>query len=102
VTDLHCGTPAPVVSARFHEAIVDLIVKMTLGLRTEHLLNRVLLSGGVFQNSLLRERSRQELESRGFEVFTHRRVPPNDGGIALGQAAVAHALIASGSVNLCV
>lgn len=101
VTDLRCATTVPTISARFHQAVVDLIVRMALGLRAEHLLNRVVLSGGVFQNSLLRERSRQQLESCGFEVFTHHRVPPNDGGIALGQAAVAHASIESGSIGLC-
>jgi hydrogenase maturation protein HypF len=62
------------------------------------MLNRVVLSGGVFQNSLLLERTCQQLKSRGFDVFTHSRVPPNDGGIALGQAAVASALLTSGKI----
>jgi len=101
VTDLRCGKSSSTVSARFHQAVVNLIVGVAQRLKTEHLLNRVVLSGGVFQNSLLKERTRQQLEAHGFEVFTHQRVPPNDGGIALGQASVAHALIKSGSIELC-
>ena len=50
---------------------------------------QVALSGGVFQNSYLVERSVAELESNGFKVATHQRVPANDGGIALGQAVIA-------------
>jgi hydrogenase maturation protein HypF len=52
-------------------------------------INVVALSGGVFQNSLLLHLARQELEARQFNVLTHRVVPPNDGGLALGQAAIA-------------
>ena len=51
----------------------------------------VVLSGGVFQNQLLLELVLPKLTAAGFEVFTHSRVPPNDGGISLGQAAVANA-----------
>ena len=52
-------------------------------------LNRVVLSGGVFQNLYLVERGTRLLHADGFEVFTHSLVPPNDGGLALGQAVVA-------------
>jgi hydrogenase maturation protein HypF len=55
----------------------------------------VALSGGVFQNALLLERSMAGLEDAGFRVLVHSRVPPNDGGISLGQAAVAGALARS-------
>ncbi|MFN2531827.1 MAG: carbamoyltransferase HypF [Pyrinomonadaceae bacterium] len=99
VKDLRCSVSAPIISAKFHQAVVDLIVPIALRLRAERAVNRVVLSGGVFQNSLLLERAIEQLESQGFEVFTHRRVPPNDGGIALGQAVVAHALIKSGSIH---
>jgi hydrogenase maturation protein HypF len=51
-------------------------------------LKQVVLSGGVFQNRYLTEHATSALESRGFVVLTHQRVPPNDGGIALGQAVM--------------
>jgi hydrogenase maturation protein HypF len=75
-----------------------LIVAAARRIRTERRLNRVVLSGGVFQNSLLLERAQRKLGLESFDVFTHSRVPPNDGGIALGQAVVAHARIESGNI----
>jgi hydrogenase maturation protein HypF len=53
-------------------------------------LNQVVLSGGVFQNRLLLRKAVGLLETGGFQVFTHRQVPTNDGGIALGQAVIAN------------
>jgi hydrogenase maturation protein HypF len=70
---------------RFHNALANWIVDVA-----EHAgEHRVALSGGVFQNGYLVERTAALLEARGFEVYTHQRVPPNDGGIALGQAVIA-------------
>ena len=82
------GTPAE-RALGFHSALAA-AVGATVG-RIKELtgLNRVVLSGGVFQNRLLTELVYTSLTARGFEVFSHRLVPPNDGGIALGQAAVA-------------
>jgi hydrogenase maturation protein HypF len=60
-------------------------------LREQHALSTVALSGGVFQNQLLLRRTVSRLEARGFKVLLHSRVPCNDGGISLGQAAVAAA-----------
>jgi hydrogenase maturation protein HypF len=91
VEDLLNGIPASQISAGFHLAVVDLIVKIARATREERKLNRVALSGGVFQNMFLLERVCRKLETEGFEVLTHSRVPANDGGISLGQAAIANA-----------
>lgn len=86
VDDVRNCVPAGVIGARFHEAvarlIVDLAADCALGTNT------VALSGGVFQNALLLRAVSTALHANGFEVITHRRVPPNDGGIALGQLMV--------------
>ncbi len=93
VEDLLNGVSASEISAKFHLAIVDLIAKIAVQLRDERNLNRVALSGGVFQNMFLLERACKSLKNKGFEVLTHHRVPTNDGGISLGQAAIANARI---------
>jgi hydrogenase maturation protein HypF len=93
VTDLVRRVPAPVIAAKFHNAVASLILEVSRRIRAERGLHRVALSGGAFQNRLLAPRAMRLLEAAGFEVFTHSRVPPNDGGISLGQAVVAGALI---------
>jgi len=85
VADMRAGMGVPLIAARFHNALVAWIVEVATQVR----LKQVVLSGGVFQNRYLTERAAGVLESRGFEVFTHHRVPPNDGGIALGQVVMA-------------
>jgi hydrogenase maturation protein HypF len=96
VADLVCRVPAPVIAAKFHNAVTSLIFQVARRIRAERQLCRVALSGGVFQNRLLLKRATRLLEAAGFEVFTHSRVPPNDGGVSLGQAVVADALIKAG------
>jgi len=91
------GAPAAVVSARFHNTMAVLIAEVCLRLRRSDRLNRVCLSGGTFQNVFLLSRSVAALRRRGFEVFLHSKVPPNDGGLSLGQAVVAAATL---SINL--
>jgi len=98
VEDLLEGRSAGLVSAKFHQGVAGLIAAVARRIRDERGLNRVALSGGVFQNALLLESACRGLEAEGFEVFTHRRVPPNDGGIALGQAAAANARLAAGRI----
>lgn len=93
VEDLLDGRAAPEVSAKFHLAVARLIARLARQIRDERNLNRVALSGGVFQNMFLLERICRLLEKDGFEVLTHNRVPTNDGGISLGQAAIANARI---------
>ncbi len=99
VSDLLGGTPPAVVAAGFHRAVARLIARIAEQAREERKLNRVALSGGVFQNLLLLSQTKQLLQASGFEVFTHERVPTNDGGISLGQALIANARIKSGRIN---
>ena len=89
VEDLQAGIPPSTISAKFHNAVAGMVRDVLIHLRQREGVNRVVLSGGVFQNTFLLERTLRRLEAARFEVYTHRRVPPNDGGIALGQAAVA-------------
>ena len=86
------------VSAKFHNAVAALIAFHARKARADYFLNRVALSGGVFQNMLLLRKTSELLSKDGFEVFTHSRVPANDGGISLGQAAIANAQMALGRI----
>ncbi|ETK34077.1 carbamoyltransferase HypF [Microbispora sp. ATCC PTA-5024] len=92
VDDLCAGADPSVVAARFHNAVAGLVADGCDRVRAATGLSAVALSGGVFQNLLLLERAAGLLERRGFHVLLHHRVPPNDGGVSLGQAAVAAAL----------
>lgn len=80
---------ADVVASRFHATLVRSTAAMCDSLRARTGIGTVALSGGCFQNKRLTEHLKTALEHHGFEVLIHRLVPPNDGGIALGQAAVA-------------
>jgi hydrogenase maturation protein HypF len=84
VADKRAGVAVSAIAARFHNALVNWIVEVA----TQSGLKQVVLSGGVFQNCYLTERAAAVLESKGFAVYTHHQVPPNDGGIALGQAVM--------------
>ena len=90
------GVPIARLAARFHNALAAAIV----GVARRVGCPRVALTGGCFQNRLLTERTAAALRREGFDVLLHREVPPNDGGICLGQAAVAAARIASGRAIL--
>jgi hydrogenase maturation protein HypF len=89
VEDLLRGTPAFIVSRRFHDTLIDGWASLCVSLRAESGLERVVLSGGCFQNTLLLEGLGAALRARGFKVYSHQSVPTNDGGISLGQALVA-------------
>lgn len=96
VRDIAVGKPAGYVSARFHNTVAQAISEMCLRIRKQEGLNRVCLSGGVFQNTYLLEHSLANLRRDGFEVFIHALVSPNDGGISLGQAVIATELLRRG------
>jgi hydrogenase maturation protein HypF len=89
VADVRAGVPPPAIAARFHHAVAETIVEVCRRVRAEEKLNRVCLSGGTFQNMKLLARTLAGLRKLEFEVFIHAQVPPNDGGIALGQAVIA-------------
>ena len=91
LADLHCSTPAPVIAARFHKGLAIAVAAMAQRLCRAHAVETVALCGGVFQNSVLLDQSIQRLRCGGSSVLTHRHVPANDGGLSLGQAAVAAA-----------
>ncbi|MGH3638778.1 MAG: carbamoyltransferase HypF [Mycobacterium sp.] len=89
ISDRRSGVPTAMIGARFHRAVGDVIVDIAAHVRERA--QTVALSGGVFQNALLLRLVIPGLRAKGFNVITHRRVPPNDGGIALGQLLVGNA-----------
>jgi len=92
--DLDLKTPVPVMAARFHVGLAKIIVTMATKLACSDAggdaprFNTVALSGGCFQNRVLFEQVVRRLEQQYFVVLTHAQVPANDGGLALGQAAI--------------
>jgi len=84
--------PAAEIAARFHHDLAELFVQAAVAARTVTGISRVGLSGGVWQNVLFFEYVTARLQQEGFVVLTHREVPTNDGGIALGQAVIADAV----------
>ena len=87
IEDSRRGVDVGIIAARFHNALVEAILAVAKAVGEP----KVALTGGCFQNRLLTERASQRLREAGFDVLLHRRVPPNDGGISLGQIAVAAA-----------
>jgi hydrogenase maturation protein HypF len=94
IRDRDAGAPVGVICARFHNTLAEAIVEVARRIGA----SRIALTGGVFQNRYLTERAFRRLEAEGLKPFTHQRVPPNDGGIALGQVLVAAARIDKGCV----
>ena len=89
LADRRAAVATGLIATRFHNGVAQMVRDVCVDLRGARGLNEVVLSGGVWQNFTLLRRTFDLLESAGFTVFTHRLVPANDGGLALGQAAVA-------------
>ncbi len=89
--DVLAGVDPARIAARFHNAVAGLIVEISVAYRQETGINKVALSGGVFQNVTLLEAAVGRLAQADFETLVHHKVPPNDGGLALGQAVIAAA-----------
>lgn len=94
--DLARPTPASLIAARFHATLVEMIGAVARRAGEP----RVVLSGGCFQNQRLTEGAVGRLREEGFRVYWHQRVPPNDGGIALGQAVEALRALRRGPLAL--
>jgi hydrogenase maturation protein HypF len=91
LADLGAGVSVADVSAKFHNAMAEAAARACAKLARAEGIGLAVLSGGVFQNRLLLERTAEALERAGLRVLTPRLLPPNDGGVAFGQAAVAAA-----------
>jgi len=87
--DLVSNTPTGIVSARFHNGLVDVLVRVATVTRERTRLSRVCLSGGTFNNVYVSLHLSQQLRENGFEVFQQSEVPCGDGGLSLGQVMVA-------------
>ncbi|RKY36383.1 MAG: carbamoyltransferase HypF [Candidatus Omnitrophota bacterium] len=91
--DLKNSVPITRISAKFHNGVVEMVYQICIKLRRRFKINKVCLSGGVFQNIFLLTRIYQRLKDRNFEVYIQGKVPANDGGICLGQAVIANSLL---------
>jgi hydrogenase maturation protein HypF len=89
IKDLKKGLDKKIIAAKFHNTVAEFTVDLCGKIRENTGINGITLSGGVFQNKYLTEKVIFSLEDKGFKVYIQRKVPPNDGGISLGQAVVA-------------
>jgi hydrogenase maturation protein HypF len=94
VADLKHGTEKPAISRKFHSTVVELVAAACRRIADSRGVRTVVFSGGVFLNAILSSECAARLAADGFRVFRHQRVPPNDGGICLGQLAIAAAMTA--------
>jgi hydrogenase maturation protein HypF len=92
VTDIKRGVPRGRIAARFHLTLAGMMVDAAVMVGQKTGLDRVVLSGGVFNNDTIFSQISRMLKTKGFKVYTHSIVPCGDGGIALGQAMAAAAL----------
>lgn len=92
MADQEAGTPTAIISHRFHRTLASWAADLAVRIASEAGIDRVALSGGCFQNHLLLRLTIQALQARGLTVLVHRQVPCNDGGLSLGQVAVAQSV----------
>jgi hydrogenase maturation protein HypF len=93
IKDISVAVPGAIIAARFHNTVARMILDLCQLISGETDIMKVALSGGVFQNRLLLKKAIARLESTNFEVYTHRQVPCNDGGISLGQVVIANSIM---------
>jgi len=90
VQDIEKGIAPEVISTKFHNSLVATICDTVAAVSRDTGINKVVFSGGTFHNEYLAVKAQEQLEKKDFCVYTHRLLPTNDGGISLGQAAVAY------------
>jgi len=95
IADLRSGIPVSIISARFHNGLAKAILQICKSANSQFEIDEVALSGGVWQNMTLLQKTVPLLEQSDLKVYIHRQVPTNDGGIALGQAVIASQLVTS-------
>jgi hydrogenase maturation protein HypF len=95
LADIHSRTSIPILSARFHNSVADMVRQASGQIRQESGLKEIMLSGGVWQNMALLKRAVEGLHADGFDVYIHHQIPANDGGLSLGQALVGAARLKS-------
>ena len=88
VEDIIRGEKKSIISKRFHDTLITICEDVCGRIRKQNKINEVVLSGGVFQNKYLLKNIKERLVSKKFKVYTHSKVPTNDGGISLGQAVI--------------
>ncbi|NIM02980.1 carbamoyltransferase HypF [bacterium] len=93
VDDLQKSVPKSVIAAKFHNSIADIIKDVSSKIEEKTGINRVAFSGGVFQNRLLLGLALKKLTERGFICYYQKQIPPNDGGVSLGQAIIANEIV---------
>jgi hydrogenase maturation protein HypF len=91
--DLRSGVERDLIALRFHSTLANMVLQSCLSISHDTGIAKVVLSGGVFQNQLLLAMSKRLLQSSGFDVYSAERIPANDGGISLGQAAIAGSML---------
>jgi hydrogenase maturation protein HypF len=89
VTELQEGTALPKIAGRFHNTLAQVVLEMAISMKKEYEINRVVMSGGVFQNRILTGKLLDLLTAERFRIFLPNRIPVNDQGIAAGQLAIA-------------
>jgi hydrogenase maturation protein HypF len=91
--DVGRNTARPLIARRFHNTMAAIIADVCGRIREQTGIESVVLSGGVFMNAILATEAESSLRESGFAAYRHRRVPPNDGGLSLGQVAIAAAYL---------
>jgi hydrogenase maturation protein HypF len=89
VGDLRDGISTPVIATRFHNTVAEMMRRICVQIRTEYEIEEIALSGGVWQNMTLLDKTVELLTRDGFTLYLHSFIPANDGGISLGQAVIA-------------